>query len=300
MQKSKKKPLRENSPLWGYLFILPNFLSVIVFVLIPIVASLYLSFTDWDLLNKAHWVGVSNYVKLITKDRLFKTSLLNTVLYAVYTIPIGVSLSLILALLLNSRLMVCKTFFRSVFFLPHVCTLAAVALVWKWFYNAEFGILNYILESVGLPGQKWLSDRNLALPSIAAMSIWKSAGYNMVILVAGLQGIPSYLYEAADLDGARGFTRFRYITFPMLMPSLFFITITATIGSFQVFDSVMVMTRGGPANQTLVYNYYLYQNAFQNFKMGYASAMAYILFIIIVVITILQFKLMGKRVSYDL
>ncbi|MBR0463830.1 MAG: sugar ABC transporter permease [Clostridia bacterium] len=300
MQKSKKKPLRENSPLWGYLFILPNFLSVIVFVLIPIVASLYLSFTDWDLLNKAHWVGVSNYVKLITKDRLFKTSLLNTVLYAVYTIPIGVSLSLILALLLNSRLMVCKTFFRSVFFLPHVCTLAAVALVWKWFYNAEFGILNYILESVGLPGQKWLSDRNLALPSIAAMSIWKSAGYNMVILVAGLQGIPSYLYEAADLDGARGFTRFRYITFPMLMPSLFFIMITATIGSFQVFDSVMVMTRGGPANQTLVYNYYLYQNAFQNFKMGYASAMAYILFIIIVVITILQFKLMGKRVSYDL
>ena len=296
----RRKPIfRENSQIWGYIFILPNFLAFVVFMVIPIITSLYLSFTEWDLLTEPIWVGVSNYVKLVTRDRLFMSSLTNTLMYSVYTIPLGIAMSLGLALVLNSRLITGRTFFRSVFFLPHVCTLAAVALVWKWFYNAEFGILNYLLGLVGIPGQKWLTNRQLALPSIAIMAVWKSAGYNMVIILAGLQGIPSFLYEAAELDGAVGVKRFWHITFPLLTPTLFFILIVSTIGSFQVFDAIMVMTQGGPANTTIVYNYYLYQNAFQYFKMGYASAMAYILFLMIFLITLVQVRLMGQRVAYE-
>lgn len=298
--KRKRRMFRENSPVWGYLFILPNFLSFIVFMVIPIVTSLYLSFTEWDLLNDPKWVGLKNYVTLLTRDKLFRTSLVNTLLYSLYTIPVGLACSLGLALVVNSKLIRGTTFFRSVFFLPNVCTLAAVALVWKWFYNADFGILNYLMGLFGLPPQKWLTNRALALPSIAVMSVWKSAGYNMVIILAGLQGIPKYLYESAELDGAVGWKRFWHITFPMLTPTLFFILIMATIGSFQVFDAVMVMTQGGPANTTMVYNYYLYQNAFSYFKMGYASAMAYVLFIMIFIITILQVRLMGQRVSYEI
>lgn len=297
---TKRSIFRENSPLWGYMFILPNFLSFLVFMVFPIIFSFGMSFTDWDLLSSPNFVGISNYIKLFTKDTLFKKSLANTLLYSLYTIPLGMACSLGLAVLLNSKRLRCVSFFRSVFFLPHVCMLAAVALVWKWFYNADFGILNYLLDIVGIPPQKWLTDRNLALPSIAIMSVWKSAGYNMVIILAGLQGIPRYLYEAASLDGATGFRQFWSITVPLLMPTLFYILITATIGSFQVFDAVMVMTKGGPANATMVYNYYLYQNAFTYFKMGYASAMGYILFMIIMVVTLIQMKVMGKRVSYEL
>ena len=220
----RRKPLfRENSQIWGYIFILPNFLAFVVFMIIPIITSLYLSFSEWDLLTDPKWVGVSNYVKLVTRDRLFMSSLINTLMYSVYTIPLGICVSLCLALALNSRLVRGRTFFRAVFFLPHVCTMAAVALVWKWFYNAEFGILNYLLGLVGIPGQKWLTNRQLALPSIALMAVWKSAGYNMVIILAGLQGIPGFLFEAAELDGAVGFKRFRNITFPLLTPTLFFI-----------------------------------------------------------------------------
>ena len=296
----KRKPIfRENSSIWGYIFILPNFIAFLVFMVVPIITSFYLSLTDWDLLTDPKWVGISNYVKLITRDRLFMSSLINTLMYSVYTIPFGIFVSLCLALALNGRLVRGRTFFRSVFFLPHVCTMAAVALVWKWFYNAEFGILNYLLGLVGIQGQKWLTNRQLALPSIAVMAVWKSAGYNMVIILAGLQGIPGFLYEAAELDGAMGFKRFWYITFPLLTPTLFFILIVSTIASFQVFDAIMVMTQGGPANTTIVYNYLLYQNAFMNFRMGYASAMAYILFFMIFVVTLLQIRLMGQSVAYE-
>ena len=297
---AKNRLFRENSPLWGYLFILPNFLSFLIFMAIPICYGLFISFHEWDLLNVPVWVGVKNYVTLFTKDKLFKQSLLNTLLYSLYTIPVGLCCSLGLAVMLNSKRLRGVNFFRSVFFLPHVCTLAAVALVWKWFYNADFGVLNYLLSFVGIPAQKWLSDRNLALPAIAFMMIWKGAGYNMVIILAGLQGIPRYLYEAASLDGANSWQQFRKITVPLLMPTLFFILITLTINSFQVFDSVMVMTKGGPANTTTVYNYYLYQNAFSYFKMGYASAMGYILFAMVFIVTLLQMKFMGKRVSYEI
>lgn len=298
--KMKRSLFRENSPLWGYLFIMPNFLSFLVFMVFPIVFSFCMSFTNWDLLSDAKFIGFDNYVKLFTKDTMFLKSLGNTLLYSVYTIPLGMMCSLGLAVLLNSKRIRGVNFFRSVFFLPHVCMLAGVALVWKWFYNADFGVLNYILEVLDLPPQKWLTDRNLALPSIAIMAVWKSAGYNMVIILAGLQGIPRYLYEAASLDGATGFHQFWSITLPLLMPTLFYILITSTISSFQVFDAVMVMTKGGPANATMVYNYYLYQNAFTYFKMGYASAMGYILFMMIFVVTLLQMKVMGKRVSYEI
>lgn len=296
----KKSIFRENSPLWGYLFILPNFLSFCVFMVFPIIFSFCMSFTDWDLLSAPKWVGLKNYVTMFTRDKLFLQSLGNTLMYSLYTIPIGLACSLGLAVLLNSKRIRGVNFFRSIFFLPHVCMLAGVALVWKWFYNADFGVLNYFLNLVGIPSQKWLSNRNLALPSIAIMSIWKSAGYNMVIILAGLQGIPGYLYEAASLDGATGFRQFRSITLPLLMPTLFYILITSTISSFQVFDAVMVMTKGGPANATMVYNFYLYQNAFTYFKMGYASAMGYVLFMLIFAVTLIQMKVMGKRVSYEI
>jgi multiple sugar transport system permease protein len=283
----------------GYLFIAPNLVSILVFVAGPVLAGLVLSFMEWDLLSTPIWVGLDNYIKMFTKDNLFWKSLWNSIYYSILTIPVGIGISLILAILVN-RDMPGINFFKSALFLPVVSAITAIALVWKWLYNPEFGIFNYILELLGLPPLDWLNDPRLAMPSIALMSIWKNMGYNMVILLAGLKGIPRQLYEASAIDGASGWTTFRYITVPLLTPVLFFVFVTSTIGSLQVFGEVYVMTEGGPANATMVYNYLLYQNAFVWFKMGYASALGYFLFLLILLLTLGQLRFMGQRVNYDL
>jgi len=215
------------------------------------------------------------------------------------TVPAGMAVALALALAMNQPLRGIRIY-RTVYFIPVVCSSVAVALVWKWFYNTEFGVLNWVLSLVGIPPQGWITTSRWAMPAIALTVIWKSMGYNMVIFLAGLQDIPQHLYEAAAIDGAASWARFRYITLPLLTPQLFFVLVISVIGSFQAFDMVYVMTGGGPGNATQVYNYYIWQNAFQFFKMGYASALAYILFAIIFLITLVQVRYLGRRTYFEL
>lgn len=207
-------------------------------------------------------------------------------------------ISLILALAVKQTIRL-GTVYRSFFFLPVVTSTIAVAMIWKSIFNTDFGLLNWMLDWFGIAPIGWLSDSRWAMLSVGIVSIWKTMGYNMVILLAGLHAIPSHLYEAAEIDGANAWRRFLNVTLPMLSPSLFFVLVMSVIGSFQVFDQVYVLTNGGPANATLVFNYYLYQKAFEFFQMGYASAMAYMLFAMIFAITVLQMKFLNKRVQYD-
>jgi len=275
----------------------PSTVALVVFVGIPIVAGLIISFTSWDMLTAPAFVGIDNYVDLV-RDPLMWRSLLNTVYYAVLTIPGSMVIGLALALAVNRAGWAFKAY-RTLFFIPVVSSAVAVSLMWKWVYNDDFGLFNWILRSVGLPAVGWLSDPNLALPSVAIVAIWKTMGYNMVFFLAGLQGIPAQLYEASAMDGAGWWARLWHITLPMLSPTTLFIAVVSVIGSFQVFDQVFVMTQGGPGNATIVYNYYLWQNAFQYFHMGYASALAYILFLLISIVTIFQVKIFNRRVVYD-
>lgn len=283
----------------GYAFITPNFLAFLVFVAGPVVAGLVLSFTSWDLLSPPAFIGLANYQKILSGDRLFWLTLKNTLYYSLLTVPAGMAVALALALAMNQPLRGIRIY-RTVYFIPVVCSSVSVALVWKWFYNTEFGVLNWALSVVGIPPQGWITTSKWAMPAIALTVIWKSMGYNMVIFLAGLQDIPQHLYEAAAIDGAASWARFRYITLPLLTPQLFFVLVISVISSFQAFDMVYVMTGGGPGNATQVYNYYIWQNAFQFFKMGYASALAYILFAIIFVITLVQVRYLGRRTYFEL
>lgn len=281
----------------GWAFVLPSALGLLVFLAGPLIAGLFISFTNWDMLSPPTFVGLSNYLQLF-RDPFVWLSLKNTLYYSALTIPGIIVTSLALALAVNRAVFVSKVY-RTVFFIPVVSSMVAVALMWKWVYNEQFGLLNWLLSRVGLPELGWLSDPRLSMLSVALVAIWKSMGYYMVLFLAGLQGIPEHLYEAATIDGAGPWRRFWNITLPLLSPTMFFVLIISVIGSFQVFDQVYVMTQGGPGNSTLVFNYYLYQNAFEFFRMGYASALAYVLFALIFVITLLQVKLVSKRVHYD-
>ena len=279
--------------LYAAIFLAPNLIGIGLFVVIPVIAGLVISFTNWDLLGSASWVGFDNYVDL-WNDPLFWVSLRNTAIYTAIVIPGGLTLSLLLALALKGKMRGTR-FYQAVFFLPYVSSTVAIALVWKWIFNPDFGILNIGLRTIGLPTPNWLGDPNMALISLAIVSIWQTAGYNMVLFVAGLRAIPAHYYEAARIDGASPLRIFFRITLPLLMPTVFFVTATSMIISIQVFNLVFVMTKGGPGNATLAYVYYLWQNGFAFFKMGYASAMAYVLFLILFAITILQVRLMGRQ-----
>lgn len=281
----------------GWAFVAPSLLGLLVFLAGPLVAGLFISFTNWDMLSPPRLVGLSNYVQLF-QDPFVWLSLKNTLYYSVLTIPGIIVVSLALALAVNRAVFVSKLY-RTMFFIPVVSSMVAVALMWKWVYNEQFGLLNWLLSRLGLPELGWLSDPRLSMLSVALVAVWKSMGYYMVLFLAGLQGIPEHLYEAATIDGAGSWRRFWSITLPLLSPTLFFVMIISVIGSFQVFDQVYVMTQGGPGNSTLVFNYYLYQNAFEFFRMGYASALAYVLFALIFIITLLQVKFISKRVHYE-
>jgi multiple sugar transport system permease protein len=289
---------KRQQALWGYLFITPNFLGLAVFMLFPIVISLVLSFTNWDMVSDPELVGLANYERMIGDEQLW-VSMRNTVVLALLSIPLGMAASLGLALALNKKLRGVNIF-RAAFFLPVIASMVAVAMVWRWIYNSEFGILNYFLELVGIPGQSWLSNQALVLPSIALVMVWKSMGYNMVLFLAGLRAIPRHLYEAAELDGANAWQRFRNVTLPLLTPTLFFVTVMSIIGSFQVFDVVYIMTGGGPGDASRVFYYWLWQNAFEFFRMGYASAMAWLLFVILFTATLIQMRFIGRRVQYEM
>ena len=281
----------------GWLFILPVAVGVVVFYLIPIAVSLYTSFTNWDGLTAHQLIGLDNYARLITSDQVYRKVLGNTLYYVAGHIPLTILVALGLALLCN-RPMRGVTWFRAAYFAPAITNIVAIGLVWSYFYAPRVGVLNGLLALLGIPGPNWLSDVRWAMPAVILLSVWHGVGYPMVIILAGLKGIPEMYYEAAKIDGASSWQSFRWVTLPLLTPIFFFLTITQFISSFQVFGSIFVLTHGGPANATNVYSYYVFQNAFQFSKMGYAAAMAWLLFLIIASITLIQWQLQKRWVFY--
>lgn len=286
----------------AYLFLLPNIVGFIVFTAGPVLASLAISLFSWNLLNPPVWLGLGNYTSLFS-DTDFLNSLKHTLQYTLGSVPLGMLLSLLLAVALNQKIRGIGIY-RTIYFVPVVSSLVAVSLMWRWMYNPTAGILNHLLNQVfdflhlSINPPDWLQSTTWAMPAIIIMSVWKGVGYNMVIYLAGLQGIPTSLYEAAEIDGASAISKFFKITLPLLTPTTFFVLIISLINSFQVFEQTYIMTRGGPARATVTTVYYIYQNGFQWYKMGYASAVAWVLFAIIMVLTLLQWRYQDKWVFY--
>ena len=289
--------LRRREALDGYLAILPTIVIFAVFVAFPVVFSLWMSFHKWTMFGTPRWIGFQNYGQLV-HDPDFGQAILNTLYFTAVSVPLGMAIALALALVLN-RKMRGLTFYRAVYFAPVVTAAVAVSLVWQILYNTQYGLINYILNLFHLPSVAWLEDPHWAMPAIIIMSIWKGLGSTMVIYLAGLQAIPEHYYEAARIDGAGRIALFRHITWPLLFPTTFFVLVMSIIGSFQVFDQVYVMTGGGPFGATNVIVLLLYQRAFQAFQMGYASAMAWVLFAMIFVVSLLQFRLLRRFNYYE-
>jgi multiple sugar transport system permease protein len=280
-----------------YLYLAPVLIGIVLLTGGAIVASFGISLTSWDLVGSPRWIGFQNYLEMWGSS-MFRTVVANTFYYVVLAVPLSVAGSLMLALLVHNRIRGI-TFFRTIYFFPVVTSMVAVAVVWSWLYNPEFGLLNYLLHLLfGIEGPRWLLSSKWAMPAIALMSVWKGLGYNMLIFLAGLQSIPVTLHEAALIDGAGPWRRFFRITFPMLSPTTFFVLVITLIGSFQIFEQTYMLTQGGPANSTLTLSYHVYQNAFQFFRMGYATAMAYLLFAVTFVATLVQFRLQKRWVYY--
>lgn len=288
---------RRQEERWAYLLILPQFIGLLCFILGPVLATLFLSFTSWDLISTPRWIGLANYTAQLQAP-VFWQSWRNTLYFAIASVGGSMLLSLALALALNVKLRF-VTIYRGVYFLPVVTSAVAVSIVWRWLYNPEFGLLNVLLNTVGLPSLPWLSSLRWAMPSVIIMSIWHSLGYNMVIFLAGLQGIGEQYYEAAQIDGANVWQRFLHITLPLLSPTTFFVLVTATIGAIQAFNQVYVMTNGGPANATRVILMHIYVLAFRLFNIGEASAVSWVLFIVLFALTLLNFGVARRWVHYE-
>lgn len=272
--------------LWAYLFLAPSALLVLCFTAFPVLAGFGLSFTQWDLLQPWKFTGITNYARLASEP-LFSKVLLNSFYFVIGTIPPQTILALLMAVALNQKIRG-QTFYRTAYFMPVVTSMVAVAMVWQWLYQAEYGVINSLLRLVGIQGPQWLFSETWALPAVIIVGVWKNVGYSIVIFLAALQGVPEELYDAARIDGANAWQRFRSVTAAMISPSIFFVIIMSIIGSFQTFDSIYILTQGGPANATMVIVYYLYQYAFQFYQMGYAAAVAYVLFVILFVVTLIQ------------
>lgn len=281
------------------LFLGPSLTVLTVFFFIPVLAAFVFSFTDFNIyslgnISYLRFIGLKNYETLIHTD-LFWKALRNTFYFVLVGGPLSVAASLGAALLLNSKLIKFKGIFRLVYFLPVVTTLVAVAIVWRYIYHPRFGLLNYILGFIGINPIDWLGDPLLAMPAIIILAVWKNFGYNMIIFIAGLQNIPEDLYEAASIEGASGWQQFKSITIPMLAPTTFFISIITMIGYFQLFAEPYVMTQGGPLNSTLSIVLYMYQEGFRWWNIGYSTSIAFALFIIILIGTIIQFRLQKEN-----
>lgn len=282
---------------WGFLFITPWLLGFLIFSVGPMLVSFWLSFHKDDLATTSY-VGVENYRRLFLKDPLFWIAIRNTLEYALVAVPLGIAGSLGIAMLLNQRVKGIAVY-RAFFYLPTMVPAVASALLWKWVFDADHGILNVILHTFGFGKPQWLQDDHWTMPAFILMSLWGVGGARMVIFLAGLQSISETYYEAARLDGAQAWQQFRYVTLPLLSPVMFFNLILGSIGAFQVFTSAYIMTGGGPNHGSLFYALYLYQNAFEYFKLGKASAMAWILFVILLGLTLFQFRVSRRWVHYE-
>lgn len=279
-----------------YSFLLPSLVILFVFSLIPFLQGIYYSLTDYPLFGRPEFTGLSNFSKLL-RDPLFLASLRNTGFYMLGTVPTRVVLGLGLAVLLN-RAIKGRTIFRAIFYFPVIAPMITVSTLWAWLYNTHFGIINAVLVALGGSRIPWLTSTSWALPSIMLMSVWKVVGSVMVIFLAGLQGIPGDLYEAARVDGANSWTLFSRITLPLLRPTVLLTVVLATIDSSKVFEQVYVMTGGGPGYATMTLMQMVYSSAFQTYQMGYASAVSMVLFAIVLILTAVQFRFLGTEVEY--
>jgi multiple sugar transport system permease protein len=294
----RKSALARHEERWALLFLLPSLLGLLLFTLGPIIASFVISFFHWDLLSPPRWLGLRNYQWLFAQDQIFPSALVNTVYYTFVSTPVGIVIALLLALAMNQKIKGI-VIFRSIYFIPVISSGVAVALIWSWIYNPNFGIANWFLGLVGLPQGTWLANTSTVMPSIIAMAVWQGLGYNMVIFLAGLQGIDQSYYEAATMDGANALARFWHITVPLLSPTTFFIAVIGLIGGFQVFVPMFVMTNGGPGTASTSVVEYIFDNAFRYLHMGLSSAAAWVLFAVVFVFTLLQLRMQQRWVHYD-
>lgn len=274
----------------AWIFILPAILGTFIFIIIPMICSFGLSFTKWDLLNSVEFVGLQNYVQLFQSDLFYKI-LSNTVVFALATSILGVIIPLILASILNSKIRGSE-FYKAVYFLPFITPMVVVGIVWAWIFDPNIGLLNQVLQI----HINWLYDSKYAMPALIIVSVWKLIGYNMIIFLSSMSGISQSMFEAAKIDGANAFQTFKNVTIPLLSPTIFFVVIITAISSFQVFDLIYLMTQGGPFDSTNVLVYAIYKNAFEFFNVGKASAIAYVLFLIILVLTLIQWHFRRKLV----
>lgn len=272
-----------------YLFVAPNIILFLTFMIIPILFTFYISFQDWGILGEPDFVGLDNYTSMLT-DKVFWISLWNTVYYTVGTVPFEMALGLAGAILLNRKIPL-RPFFRSVFFAPVVVSLVASGLIWSWMYNPNYGLINHLLAMVGINGINWLASPAWAMPAVIITTLWVRIGYCLVIYLAGLQAIPETLYEAAEIDGANSWQKFWYMTLPLLKNTTIFVLVIEVIHGFMVFDLIYTMTNGGPGYSTTVIVQYIYQKAFVEGDMGYASAVGTVFFLMIMSLTALQLRL---------
>jgi multiple sugar transport system permease protein len=295
--------IQRRETLWAYLFLGPALFFLLVLVLFPILFAFWISLHDWSLIPRDFpFLGLANYVEAV-KDPLTLKSLKNTLIYTIGAVPVSMILSLGLALIMNQENLPLRTGYRTVYFIPVITSWVAVSFVWIWMFEPRWGLVNTFLGFFGITGIKWLASPTWALPAIMIVAIWKGLGYNMVIFLAGLQGIPREMYEAAEIDGANHWQRFWSITLPLLNPTIVFITVTAVIGSLQVFTPAVVMTTrqgeaGGPIDSTRVMVYHIYATAFRYTRLGYGAALAFLLFALIMVVTLIQLRLTQREIEY--
>ncbi|MHB0877953.1 MAG: carbohydrate ABC transporter permease [Anaerolineae bacterium] len=291
----RKAQLRRD--LWGYGMVTPWIIGFLALTLVPMASSVYLSMTQYDVLSPPQWVGLDNFRTMFTEDPRYWVALLNTVYYSLFSVPLSMCLALAIALLLNQGLPG-QNIFRTIFYMPSVVSGVGLSLLWLYLFDPSVGLINLALDLVGIRGPAWLQNPAWSKPALILMSMWGIGG-QMVIFLAGLQGVPNELYEAAQVDGANWFSKFVRVTLPLITPTILFTLIMGIIGSFQVFTQAYVMTKGGPVNSTLFYVLYVYTSAFRFHEMGYASAMAWILFFIILGLTLVQFRLSRRWVYYE-
>lgn len=298
--KKAKKSLIEKKENWtGFLFVSPMFIGVSVLTLLPIVATFLLAFADWNFImgfQSVKWVGLQNFKELFANE-VFIKSVLNNLLF-LFTVPVCMAISLLISIVIDKHVYM-KSYFKVAFFMPYISSIVAIAVVWQVLFSPTEGPINQFLLSLGMENPpKWIADPNFALMSLMIIQIWASTGFNMIIYLAGLQSIPKELYEAADMDGATAWDKFKHIMLPALSPTTFFLLITGIISTFKVFDLIAVLTKGGPINSTTMLVWHLYESAFVNLKIGYASAIAVVLFFFVLLITLVQWVLQKKWVNY--
>jgi multiple sugar transport system permease protein len=295
---ARKRPFITRTDILGYLFISPWIIGFLAFTLLPFIASLFLSFTDWNIVGSWHWVGLANYDKLVSGvDDRFVVSLTNTLSFAIINVPGTQIIALTLAMLLNKKTPGIPIF-RTLFYIPAIASGVGTTYLWVQIFSSHGGLANTVLEWFGIPGPNWLYSLTWSMPAVIIVGLW-NVGTSMLIYLAALQGVPQSLYDAASVDGATPLQKFANVTVPMVTPAMFFNVVLGVIGSFQVFTIVYVLTNGGPANATLVYALYLYQVAFRNLRMGYAASLAWILFLIVLAITAVQLVTARLWVYYE-